>query len=252
MAYRIIPRSEWGARFDNGAGTRALPCKETWLHHSVSLAPDLLPPFEDDYAAIRDLEKIGESRFGRGISYTFLVTPAGLIFEGHSIDRIGSHTQYRNTIAAGICLVGNYDTKPPPTPMLDAVGWLLAHGFLSGWWDAVALDGGHRDLKPTACPGRYAYAELENINGRAKAHANGSLPLEDDMTPEQAAALNDVTAKVQDLWYWLQQLTKEDDIANHPKFTAAIRKIVREETAKASGGVDVDALVDAIAARLAD
>lgn len=174
MTYRIIPRAEWGARYDNGAGARRLPCQQTFLHHSVTIAPDLLPPFDDDYAAIRAIEKIGESRFGRGISYTFLVTPAGLVFEGHGIDRIGSHTAGRNTIAAGICLVGNYDTTPPTTAMLDAVGWLLAHGYLNGWWDAVALDGGHRDLKATACPGRFAYAELENINGRAKAHANGA------------------------------------------------------------------------------
>lgn len=192
MTHRIIPRSEWGARYANGAGTRKLPCQQTWLHHSVTLAPDLLPPFDDDYAAVRDLEKIGQSRFGRGISYTFLVTPAGLIFEGHSIDRIGAHTAGRNTIAAGICLIGNYDTKSPPTEMLDAVGWLLAHGYLAGWWDAVPLDGGHRDTKPTACPGRYAYAELENINGRAKAYANATPPPppEDDMPPAPATCVD--------------------------------------------------------------
>jgi hypothetical protein len=180
MGHRIIPRAEWGARHDNGAGARRLPCRETWLHHSVTIAPDLLPPFDDDHAAVRALEKIGEQRFKRGISYTFLVTPAGLIFEGHSIDRVGSHTAGHNTVGAGICLIGNYDADAPPEPMLDAVGWLLAHGYFNGWWDAVPLDGGHRDTKPTACPGRFAYAELQNINGRAKAHANGGVQLPPD------------------------------------------------------------------------
>ena len=55
----------------------------------IGIAPDLLPPFTDDYAAVRTLEDIGESRFGRGISYHFPITPAGLVFEGVSIDRDG-------------------------------------------------------------------------------------------------------------------------------------------------------------------
>src|SRR3546814_6405650 len=107
----IITRPEWGARYANGFGLRTIGDLDVYLHHSVTIAPDLLPPFTDDYAAIRTLEAIGQSRFGRGISYHFPVTPAGLVFEGLSIDRVGAAIAGYNTPTANIVLVGNYDKE---------------------------------------------------------------------------------------------------------------------------------------------
>ena len=175
---RIISRAEWKARHDNGFGSRRLPATEVWLHHSVTIAPDLIPPFDDDYAAIRTLEQIGENRFGKGISYTWLVTPAGLIFEGHSVDRVGSHTANHNTVACGLCLVGSYDTAEPTRAQLRAAAWLLQHARDWGWIDAARLDGGHRDLKATSCPGQHAYDAIPTINELA---AGGPIIEEEDM-----------------------------------------------------------------------
>lgn len=171
---RIISRQEWGARHERGAGPAPLPASEVWLHHSVTIAPDLLPPFEDDYDAVRVLERIGENRFGRGISYTFVITPVGLVFEGHGVDRRGAHTYGHNTVGRAICFVGNYEAHQPTEAMLDAAGWLLAHGFLAGWWTASKLHGGHRDVRATSCPGRHAYAAMGRINELAAAHARGA------------------------------------------------------------------------------
>lgn len=162
--HRIIQREEWGARYPDGFYDRAPVNLERWLHHSVTIAPDLLPPFDDDYAAIRTLESIGQSRFKGGISYTFAITPAGLIFEGHSIGRVGSHTQNHNRIGAGIVLVGNYQETEPTREMLEALTWLLDHGVAQGWWRSATLNGGHRDTKSTACPGNKAYALIDNVN----------------------------------------------------------------------------------------
>lgn len=167
MDLRIIPRAEWGARHPNGFGPRALPAREAWLHHSVTIAPDLIPPFDDDYAAIRTLEQIGQDRFGGGISYTRLITPAGLVFEGHDIDRVGSHTAGHNTIAAGYCLVGNYSLTTPTDAQLIALAWVLQHDHTHGWLDQPRLDGGHRDLKATDCPGQHAYTRIGTINALA-------------------------------------------------------------------------------------
>jgi hypothetical protein len=175
MEFRVIPRSEWGARYDNGSGPRRLPATEAWLHHSVTVAPDPVPPFDDDYVAIRTLESIGESRFGRGISYTRLLTPAGLVFEGHSIDRVGTHTGGRNTVAVGYCLVGNYDATKPTDAQVLALAWCLQEDRRRGWLDRPALDGGHRDLKATACPGKYAYALIGHVNRLAAGPPVGQL-----------------------------------------------------------------------------
>lgn len=196
MSYRIIPRSEWGARHDRGAGPAPLPASEVWLHHSVTIAPDLVPPFDDDYAAIRTLEQIGENRFGRGISYTFPITPAGLIFEGHGIDRRGAHTAGHNTAGRAICFVGNYETHEPTEAQIDAAGWLLAHGFLSGWWKAAKLKGGHRDVKVTSCPGRHAYAAMARIDAAAARHARGAGTLPPAPVPAPAPSGGRVTVNV--------------------------------------------------------
>ena len=181
---RIIQRPEWGARYEDGFGSRPVGDLEVYVHHSVTIAPDLLPPFTDDYAAVRTLERIGEDRFGKGISYQFPITPAGLIFEGVSIDRIGAAISNYNTPSANIVWVGNYDVTAPPLPMLEATDWLLHHGVAMGWWRSPKVNGGHRDAPgaQTACPGRYAYALLDDLN-RGEYHAEGPAFVDNPITP---------------------------------------------------------------------
>lgn len=167
MAHRIIPRAEWGARFNDGFGNRTIGHLDKVLHHSVTQAPDLVPPFDDDYDAIRALEAIGESRFGGGISYTFPITPAGLIFQGHSIGRIGSHTAGRNSTSVGIVLVGNYENQPVTPEQDSALAWLLNEGVTQQFWRLNTITWGHRDLKATACPGKNAYDRIAHFNALA-------------------------------------------------------------------------------------
>ena len=181
---RIIERPEWGARHEDGFGPRPVGDLEVYVHHSVTIAPDLLPPFTDDYAAVRQLEAIGESRFGKGISYQFPITPAGLIFEGVSIDRVGAAISNYNTPSANIVWVGNYDVATPPRPMLEATDWLLHHGVAKGWWRAPRVTGGHRDAPGahTACPGRYAYTLLDDLN-RGEYHGDGPVFVDNPIEP---------------------------------------------------------------------
>lgn len=162
--FRIISRGEWGAIHEPGWGLRTVGKLDKFLHHSVAQEPDLVPPFSDDFAAMRQLEAIGESRFGRGVSYTFVVSPAGLIFEGHAIDRVGSHTAGRNSTSVGIALMGNYEDGPPSTEQERSIAWLLNHGVERRWWKLNTLTGGHRDTKQTACPGIRAYERIGHIN----------------------------------------------------------------------------------------
>jgi hypothetical protein len=167
---RVIPRREWGAKYASAYKNydAPLPATKVYLHHSVTIAPDLVQPFDDDYKAIRTIEQIGQDRFGWGMSYTNLVTPAGLAFEGHRIDGVGSHTAGLNSTARGICLVGNYSLYAPSTTQEFSVAALLVHGFIHGWWDEPKLDGGHRDLKSTECPGNFAYQRIPYINSIAR------------------------------------------------------------------------------------
>lgn len=180
---RIIQRPEWGARHEDGFGPRPVGDLEVYVHHSVTIAPDLLPPFDDDYAAIRRLEEIGEQRFGKGISYHFPITPAGLIFEGVTVDRVGSAIANYNTPTANIVWVGNYDVAAPPLAMLQATDWLLHHGA-GKWWREPLVTGGHRDAPgaQTACPGRFAYNALDALNAGAF-HTEGPVVVDNPIPP---------------------------------------------------------------------
>lgn len=158
---RIIPRREWGARYANGFGPAPLPFRELWLHHSVTAA-------RNGAAVIRELEQIGQNRFGGGISYTWLITPDGAVYEGHSVDRQGAHTGGRNSISRAICLVGNYESTRPTSVQINSAAWLVRYVYDRRWAVNLGLTGGHRDVKATACPGKYAYAQIGNINTLAR------------------------------------------------------------------------------------
>jgi hypothetical protein len=166
---RIYSRAEWGARYAAGAGPVRLPVRELWLHHTVTSAP--AHNIEAEKAAMRSVEAIGQSRFGRGISYTFAVMPSGRVYEGTGAGRLGAHTGGRNSISHAIVLVGNYDTTVPSNTMLTGVADLVRHGHRSGWWQANRLTGGHRDVKATGCPGRHAYDRIGAINAMAASGA---------------------------------------------------------------------------------
>lgn len=179
----IITREQWGARYSAGFRAAPLPAKSLWLHHTVTRRP--ADDYDDELAAIRQLEQIGQDRFGGGMSYTFLVTPSGRVFEGTGAGREGAHTRGFNTHGRAISLVGNYDRDLVPSAMSDAVAALIAHGHDQGWWPDQ-LTGGHRDApgSSTACPGRFAHDLIPEINGRARLVAqNGGLAMSWDGPP---------------------------------------------------------------------
>lgn len=185
----LITRKAWGARFRDGFRDRPMPITEWWLHHSVTLAPDLVPPFSDDDAAVRTLERIGEERFGGGISYTYPVTPVGRLYQGHSLHRQGAHTLGHNTVAGAFVFVGDYRKRKPTAAMIEAVAQRMVIDHRAGNATRHTLNGGHRqaskNIGTTECPGDAAIAAIPLINARANAlWAAGYPNQEDDVTPQ--------------------------------------------------------------------
>lgn len=174
----VVTRAQWGARYADGFGAAPLPASEVWLHHSVTIAPDLVPPYDDEVRAMRTLEDIGQSRFGGGISYTFGAMPTGKLYAGHSVNRMGAHTGGRNSIARAIVLVGNADTTAVTRSQVESIATLLVDGQRAGYWRTARLNGGHQQAPgaSTACPGRYGMAAVAAINERAAQIAAGGTP----------------------------------------------------------------------------
>lgn len=176
----VIPRSVWQPAYSNGfrvIGTSEWEAagKELWLHHSVTNAPGADATLAQDCAHMRHIESIGQNSFGGGISYTWIVMPSGRVFEGHSVDRQGSHTYQRNNRARAICLAGNYDVNGLPDRMAVAVALLLRE-------IGATIDGPHSQVYATACPGKYAKARIDHINTLATSGG----PIEgDDVSAEE-------------------------------------------------------------------
>jgi putative peptidoglycan binding protein/N-acetylmuramoyl-L-alanine amidase-like protein len=181
---QIITRAQWGARYADGAAAGAVPSREWWLHHTATIAPDLVfldanrdGVDDDEAAAMRTLEKIGQERFHAGISYTWLLPPSGRIYQGHTMGRQGTHTGGHNTRARAISLIGNYDVAHVSDAQIEAAATILVTEHRAGRAATHQLDGGHRDLKSTDCPGRFGYAAIGPINSRARElWAGGGAP----------------------------------------------------------------------------
>lgn len=192
----VIPRQTWAPRHPNGCATIGTQewvnaGKELWLHHSVTNPPGPDATLEQDCAHMREFEAIGHNRYGCGISYTWVVMPSGRVFQGHDVDRQGTHTYGRNNRSRAICLAGNYHVNELPQRMHNAVARLLREL-------GAILDGGHRDVFATACPGDHAYERIPSINQLASSGA--PIDPEDDMFSD-----GDRTT-IQEIWSVLEAL----------------------------------------------
>lgn len=168
---------------------------------------------------------------GRGwsdIAYSFLVDDDGTVYEGRGYGIAGGHTQGDNSTSHAICLLGNFDNRPPTRAALEAAGALAGAGALRGAWTTIT--GGHRDAPgaQTACPGRYLYAQL----GALRAIATDTTP-GDDHVPltDDDAYLIGITIKRS-----LADLGITDDLAKKvdaiDKRTSRTRRVLRAVAVK--------------------
>ncbi len=173
----LIPRSEWGSTFDYAARHAVRPASpakvETCLHHSDTLAPDLIIPWDDEYAAMRLLERIGVERFQSGMSYNVAVMPSGNAYAGQPLDNKATHSGYQdwNYTRASIVLVGNYNKHPMTDQAVAKVAEIQAAWFKSGTIANLGLRW-HGQVQETSCPG---------LNARIAEIDRAARDLEDDM-----------------------------------------------------------------------
>lgn len=178
----IASRASWGARHDNGDITLTGQAEDVFLHHSVTTQLAPAASVAAEHEQMRKIESVGETRFGYGISYNVLVFPSGRAYAGVSFNRRGTHTGGRNSTARSICLAGNYDIYEPTDAQIATVRRIY-HGGKGLLWRAGAPIYGHRDVKSTACPGRHAYARLDEIRSSAGFVSNPKPPTQVQPTP---------------------------------------------------------------------
>jgi hypothetical protein len=188
---RIIPRHEWGARRPDGNKTLHGLAVEVFLHHTVTTQLDADATVEQEKAQMRVIEAIGYSRFGRhgiGISYNVVIFPSGRAYQGVSWNRRGAHTDGRNSTVRSICFAGNYDEHEPTRAQIETAAAIYAEGR-GKWWRSDAPVRGHRDIKPTACPGRHVYKFRAAIQAGTITGGGTSAPAPKPARPSGPARL---------------------------------------------------------------
>lgn len=177
-----ITRAEWGARAPGRYSSTGqlveaqplvrfnLPAHRCYVHHTATE--------QHGAQGVRDIQRFHQnSRGWKDIAYTYLVDDDGTIYEGRGHQYIGGHTAGENSTSHAICLLGDFDTRPPTPDAIEALADLARHGVNNRWWAPVFP--GHRDSAgaQTACPGSYLYAWLPAVRA---AIANPPVPPEDD------------------------------------------------------------------------
>lgn len=110
------------------------------------------------YGSVEDINRFHLGKGWNGIAYNFYVRLDGSVWKGKGWGAVGGHTGGRDTDgigwsekSVGICAEGNFETNSMPQDQENAIVALLAMA-LTRYPNAKVV--GHRDVNPTACPGR--------------------------------------------------------------------------------------------------
>lgn len=195
----IRTREQWDAR---QAYTSARACDRVasafFLHIAVVNDPGDLIGTEDQVA--RNIEDIGQSRFGSGISYNALAFNTGRLYEGQPLTRRGTHTVntferrtcpdhggsllapatssgFNNNVNARALVLPQQVHDPVTDEQLDAAARWAAAQIRSGLARPDARWHGHRCVTAKACPGQTAYDRIDELQTLTDHYAQNGLDM---------------------------------------------------------------------------
>ncbi|MGE0193417.1 MAG: peptidoglycan recognition family protein [Planctomycetota bacterium] len=157
----IVPRSAWGAEplrddHDPMANIRRLT-----LHHTDALDDLGGMTQRDDAELMRVIQRFHQDTRGwADIGYHFVIGRDGKVYEGRSLAVQGAHAGGGNNVEnLGISVMGNFEQDLPTDVQMETLKRFLV-AAAARYRLAPDTLFGHRDFKPTACPGDALYAWL--------------------------------------------------------------------------------------------
>jgi hypothetical protein len=159
---------------------RVPPRDWTWIviHHSASPSGNM---------AMFDREH--KAKGWDGVGYHFVIGNGTNSGDGQievtprwPIQKWGAHAKTLdnryNEHGIGICLVGNFDSDRPTAKQMESLTRLVSY-LMRTYRISSDYIVGHRDTKPTECPGRYvSVAAIRRMATQAMADAGGSTAVE--------------------------------------------------------------------------
>lgn len=209
----FITRETWGAQ-QSYISERdvSTPVEGFFLHISVTIDGGNTGLTEAD--DMRDIERIGQERFGIGFPYNMSIFDTGRLYEGQPLTRRGAHTVndenqpgFRETGSHGSL---NYWYRAIVLPQMvtddvtdaqvhQCARWAAAQ-IRAGYAKRDARWYGHRDVSAKACPGDFGYARLPEIRTLTEHYVRNGL----DNGGGFLMALSD--AEQEELREWVRQI----------------------------------------------
>lgn len=162
---KFVTKEEWGSTLGRQATPRTHPIgvtKGVTLHwegpHMGSF------PHSQCAAKVRSIEEFHEKTRGwADLAYSAIVCPHGYVFEGRGVGTMTAANGNNDTNDDwyAVCYLGGEGdgfTDEGKEGFVEAVQWLRSEG------DAGPVVNGHRDHKPTECPGDEIYRWLKTTD----------------------------------------------------------------------------------------
>lgn len=129
------------------------------------------------------------------ISYNFLISGDGSIFEGLGFRNIGFHTLNYNHNSLGIAFIGTFHNILPTKRMEFALESLIECSVKIGYLSTAYTLHGHRDARCTICPGDAAYSRISTMDRfEAGPLSHYSCPLSSLVPRAELAAVSELAA----------------------------------------------------------
>ncbi|XP_063228358.1 peptidoglycan-recognition protein 2-like [Bacillus rossius redtenbacheri] len=154
----MVTRAEWGARNPQGAvePLAVSPAPFVVIHHGGTRT--YCTTQAECSRVTRGYQNYHMDTQGwADIGYNFLVGEDGRVYEARGWDRTGAHAPPFNNQSVGICVIGDFSDRLPNEAAMRALQQLVWCGVQKGELSAQYGLLGHRQARPTLCPGDALY-----------------------------------------------------------------------------------------------
>lgn len=156
----LATREDWDAKPPKLVEKFAGPIPYVIIHHSYEPAACYSGP--ECQKAMRSMQHMHQQDRGwNDIGYSFAIGGDGRIYQGRGFNVIGAHAPRYNSRSVGICMIGDWRFDLPPQQMMTALHSLIEYGVRNNLIESNYTLIGHRQTRPTECPGDRLYSEIQ-------------------------------------------------------------------------------------------
>ena len=162
----VLPRREWTSAGPVMALANPMNgVQRITVHHSAVYSSSISS--KADAARMMNSIRAGHmAQQWADIGYHYVVDPTGKVWEGRPVTIQGAHVKDNNEHNLGVMVMGNFDSEHPTPQALAALNAFLTDQ-MRRYRVPISRLHTHREIKPTACPGRYLQAHMVQARSRS-------------------------------------------------------------------------------------